>query len=147
MLNTANKAKLNTASEAKLVSVANTDYWLAKQAYCLLITSSEARLKTEYKMTDISKNTQHIKQVLASLRKEQKLKKGLEKARVKELWEKLMSETIANYTADIWYNNGTLTVHLTSSALREELNRGKDKIIQLINNHLNENIIKRIVFK
>ena len=98
-------------------------------------------------MKDISKNTQHIKQVLDALRKEQKLKKGLEKARVLKMWKELMSETIAIYTTDIWYNNGTLTIHLTSSALREELNRGKDKIINLFNEHLNENIIKQIIFK
>ena len=98
-------------------------------------------------MTDISKNTRHIKQVLDALRKEQKLKKGLEKARVLKMWKELMSETIANYTADIWYSNGTLTVHLTSSALREELNRGKDKIISLFNEHLNEKIIRKIIFK
>jgi len=98
-------------------------------------------------MTDISKNTQHVKQVLEALRKEQKLKKGLQKARVVKLWKELMSETIANYTADIKYQNNTLTVYLTSSALREELNRGKNKIINLINQHLNEPIIRDIIFK
>ena len=98
-------------------------------------------------MKDISKNTQHIKLVLDALRKEQKLKKGLEKARVLKMWKELMSETIANYTTDIRYSNGTLTVHLTSSALREELNRGKEKIIRLFNEHLNDDIIKKIIFK
>ena len=98
-------------------------------------------------MKDISKNTQHVKQVLEALRKEQKLKKGLEKARVKELWKGLMSETIANYTSNITYNKGELTVYLTSSALREELNRGKNKIIQLLNEHLQADIIQKITFK
>ncbi len=92
-------------------------------------------------------NTQHIKQVIAALRKDRKLKKGLEKAQIKKLWRKLMSETIDKYTSEITYNTGVLTIYLTSSAMREELNRGKEKIINLINRELGEDLIKKIVFK
>ena len=92
-------------------------------------------------------NTQHIKQVIAALRKDRKLKKGLEKAQIKKLWRELMSETIDKFTSEISYANGTLNVYLTSSAMREELNRGKDKIINLINQELGEDLIKKIVFK
>jgi len=92
-------------------------------------------------------NTQHIKQVIAALRKDRKLKKGLEKAQIKNLWRNLMSETIDKYTSEITYDKGILTVYLTSSAMREELNRGKDKIVNLINQELGENLIKKIVFK
>ncbi len=94
-----------------------------------------------------AENTQHIKQVIAALRKDKKLKKGLEKAQIKQLWRNLMSETIDKFTSEITYTNGTLTVYLTSSAMREELNRGKDKIINLINKELGESLIKKIVFK
>jgi len=96
---------------------------------------------------DISKNTQHIKQIVAALRKERKLKKGLEKAQIKKIWKELMSDTIANYTSNITFESGTLYIYLTSSTLREELNRGKDKIIDLLNNHLGEKVIKKIIFK
>jgi len=92
-------------------------------------------------------NTKHIKQVIAALRKDKKLKKGLEKAQIKKLWHDLMSETIDKFTSEITYTNGTLSVYLTSSAMREELNRGKDKIINLINKELGENLIKKIIFK
>ena len=92
-------------------------------------------------------NTQHIKQVIAALRKDRKLKKGLEKAQIKNLWRNLMSETIDKYTSEITYDKGILTVYLTSSAMREELNRGKDKIVNLINQELGEDLIEKIVFK
>ena len=92
-------------------------------------------------------NTQHIKQVIAALRKDRKLKKGLEKAQIKKLWRDLMSETIDKFTSEITYANGTLNVYLTSSAMREELNRGKDKIINLINQELGEDLIEKIIFK
>ena len=92
-------------------------------------------------------NTQHIKQVIDALRKDKKLKKGLEKAQVKKMWRNLMSETIDKFTSDITYNNGVLTVYLTSSAMREELNRGKNKIVNLMNEELGEKIVKKIIFK
>ncbi len=95
----------------------------------------------------VDKNTQHIKDIIAGLRKERKLKKGLEKAQIKKLWAELMSDTIDKYTSNITYDNGHLYVYLTSSALREELNRGKEKIIRLLNSHLGENVIKKIIFK
>ncbi len=95
----------------------------------------------------VDKNTRHIKQVIASLRKEKKLKKGLEKAQIKKLWAELMSDTIDKYTSNITYDKGHLYVYLTSSALREELNRGKAKIIDLLNSHLGEHVIKKIIFK
>jgi len=96
---------------------------------------------------DLDKNTRHIKQIIEELRKQRKLKKGLEKAQIKKLWGELMSETIDKYTEKIIYERGVLYVYLNSSALREELNRGKTKIIDLLNKHLGEEVIQRIIFK
>ena len=92
-------------------------------------------------------NTRHIKQVIAALRKDKKLKKGLEKAQVKQLWKDLMGETIDKFTSNITYQNGILTVYLNSSAMREELNRGKSKIVNLLNMELGEKVVKKIIFK
>ncbi len=92
-------------------------------------------------------NTRHIKQVIAALRKDKKLKKGLEKAQVKQLWKDLMGETIDKFTSNITYQNGILTVYLNSSAMREELNRGKNKIVNLLNKELGEKVVKKIIFK
>jgi len=96
---------------------------------------------------DQDKNMQHIKQIIENLRKERKLKKGLEKAQIKKLWGELMSDTIDKYTDNITYDNGVLKVYLTSSALREELSRGKHRIIDLLNSRLGESVIKKIIFK
>jgi len=95
----------------------------------------------------IGDNTKHIKQIIKAIRKERKLKNGLEKAEVNKIWQDLMGDTIDKYTSNLNYNNGKLTVYLTSSTLREELNRGKDKIIHRLNEHYGEIIIKKIIFK
>jgi len=96
---------------------------------------------------DTSNNTQHIKQIFEAMRKERKLQKGLEKAQVKKIWQELMGDTIDKFTSNLQYHNGVLTIYLTSSALREELNRGKQRIIDRLNEHYGEQIIKKIIFK
>ncbi len=96
---------------------------------------------------DISKNTSHIKQLVETLRKDKKLKKGLEKAQVKKLWTELMGKSIEKYTSNVTYKQGVLTVYLTSSALREELSRGKDKIINLMNEHYGKKVINKVILK
>ncbi len=98
-------------------------------------------------MADISKNTVHIREIIKNIRADQKLKKGLEKAQIKKLWADLMGNSIAPYTSDINYKNGTLTIRLTSSPLREELSRGKDKIIKLMNESFGRDVVKKIIFK
>ena len=95
----------------------------------------------------MEENTKHIKIIIEGLRKEKKLKKGLEKAQIKKLWQELMGHTIANYTHHIAFENGQLKISLTSSALREELNRGKQKILNLLNEHLGANVVKNIIYK
>jgi len=74
-----------------------------------------------------------------------KLKKGFQKINIEEAWTKLMGTGVTNYTDEVKIQNGTLIVRLSSSALREELSYGKDKIIKMMNEELRENLIKKIM--
>ena len=91
--------------------------------------------------------SKHIKAIVEAMRKEQRLKKGLEKAGVKQLWTELWGENIAKYTQKLVFNNGILTVYLNSSTLREELNRKKSSIIEQMNAKMGEEVIDKIIFK
>ncbi len=91
--------------------------------------------------------SKHIKDLIEAMRKEQRLKKGLQKAEIKQLWTELWGEHIAHYTKKVVFMNGILTVYLNSSTLREEMSRQKDKIISLMNEKLGEEAIKKIVLK
>jgi len=92
-------------------------------------------------------DSKHIKAIVEAMRKDQRLKKGLEKAGVKQLWTELWGENIAKYTQKLVFNNGILTVYLNSSTLREELNRKKSSIIEQMNAKMGEEIIDKIIFK
>ena len=78
---------------------------------------------------------------------ENKLQKGIDKVDAKEAWTKLMGNGVNNYTTSVELKNDTLYVSLSSSALREELSYGKTKIINLLNEELGKELIKKIILR
>jgi len=88
----------------------------------------------------------NIKDILNDFLRSSKLDKKLLPVRVKAAWNELMKHSVAPYTSKIDFKHGVLTIRLTSATLREELFREKQKIIDLMNGHLGENIIQDIRF-
>ena len=76
-----------------------------------------------------------------------RLQKGLDKVEVVDAWNKVMGEAISKYTTQVILERDTLYVQLSSSVLREELSYGRDKIIQLLNEHLDKPLIKKLVLR
>ena len=92
-------------------------------------------------------NNIKIGSLIKSYIKENNLENGLDNVEVKNVWYKLMKNGIANYTTDITLKNGILYIKLKSSALREELSYGKEKIIKILNEKLKKDLIKKIVLR
>ena len=88
-----------------------------------------------------------IDRLIKSYIKENNLEDGLENIKVNNLWHETMKNGVANYTTDLNLKNGTLYIKLKSSALREELSYGKEKIIKLLNEKLKKDLIKKIVLR
>lgn len=76
-----------------------------------------------------------------------KLEKGLNKVNVADAWVKLMGNGVNNYTTAVNLERDTLYVQLSSSVLREELSYGKQKIIDMLNEELGKNIIKKLILR
>jgi len=74
-----------------------------------------------------------------------KLQSGLDKIEVHDSWVKLMGNGVNSYTTSVKLQRETLYVQLSSSALREELSYGKEKIIKMLNEDLGKEIIKKLV--
>ncbi len=79
--------------------------------------------------------------------KSSKLEKGLNKVSAEEAWHKVLGEAISKYTTQVALERDTLFVQLSSSVLREELSYGKEKIIQLINEELGKDLIKKLILR
>ena len=76
-----------------------------------------------------------------------KLEKGLNKVNVVDAWAKLMGNGVNNYTTSVNLERDTLYIQLNSSVLREELSYGKQKIIDMINEELGKEIIKKLILR
>ena len=87
-----------------------------------------------------------IKSVLGEIIKKNALENGLDAARIQDIWSQSMGQNIQAYTKEVRLENDTLVVKLNSSVLKEEMLYGKDKIIQLINESLQKEVVKDIRF-
>ena len=89
-------------------------------------------------------NERTLKDVLHQFVKTKPIRDKYELLNIKEVWKKCLGKTIDQYTSDIRYFSGTLTVVITSAPLRQELNFGKDKLKKLLNEELGKDVIHEI---
>jgi predicted nucleic acid-binding Zn ribbon protein len=61
-------------------------------------------------------------------------------------WEKLMGQTIAKRTTDIFFRDGKLFVKLSSGPLKQELQLSKSKIIKMLNAEVGMDLIDDVIF-
>lgn len=104
-------------------------------------------MNKKFNPNDRLKEQTSVHDVLNVLIKGYKLENGIDKLNVKEAWINLLGPGITSYTQEVVLRKDILYVALTSAVLREELSYGKTKIIQMLNEELQKNIIKDILFK
>tara|TARA_B100000925_G_scaffold281289_1_gene252913 strand:- start:84 stop:365 length:282 start_codon:yes stop_codon:yes gene_type:complete len=90
-------------------------------------------------------NNIELKNLINTFLKKNKLEKGLLNIEVKKAWFELMNNGIANYTSDVSLRNRTLYIKLSSPALKEELSYAKEKLIKLINEKMEEDVVEKII--
>jgi Dna[CI] antecedent, DciA len=66
-------------------------------------------------------------------------------SRIKEDWEQIMGKTIAKYTQDVKYVDGTLVIKTVVGPLKNELTLNKNLIKERFNEHLKETVIKEVL--
>ena len=85
--------------------------------------------------------------VLKDFIRANRLQGGLDKVSVQEAWHSVMGDAISKYTTAVKLDRETLYVNLNSSVLREELSYGKEKIVNMLNEELGKELIKKIVLR
>ena len=88
-----------------------------------------------------------LSEALKDFIQKNKLQQGIDKVNAREAWVNLMGNGVNNYTTAIELRNETLYVSLSSSVLREELSLGKTKILDMLNEELGKNLVKKIVLR
>ncbi|MEE4176699.1 MAG: DUF721 domain-containing protein [Bacteroides sp.] len=89
-------------------------------------------------------NQQTLGEVIREFLKNFGLEEKVTETRIAEAWEKVMGQGISRYTQRLSLKNKTLTIQLSSPALRQELSYGKTKIIKMINEALEKEAIDDI---
>lgn len=92
-------------------------------------------------------DNQNIEDIIKEFVEANNLQTGLDKVNVREAWTNLMGNGVNNYTTAIELKHETLYVQLSSSVLREELSYGNEKIINMLNESLGKDIIKKLILR
>ncbi len=87
-----------------------------------------------------------MSELLQLFREANNLDDGLNEFDVYNAWKQVLGPGIRSYTLDLMFKKGILNVKLSSSIVRDDLSHGKQKIIQMLNEFLNREIIKDIRF-
>lgn len=94
------------------------------------------------------KNAQSLSEALSDFFDENSaLRTKLAQQRVVRGWNELFGEGIAKYTGNLYFNRGTLYVHLTSAVLRAELLMIKEELVRKLNDHAGMPVVNDIVFR
>ena len=92
-------------------------------------------------------DNQPISDILKEFVEANNLQSGLDKVNIREAWVNMMGNGVNNYTTDVKLDRDTLYVSLTSSVLREELSYGKQKIIDMLNESVGKDVVKKLVLR
>jgi predicted nucleic acid-binding Zn ribbon protein len=97
-------------------------------------------------MTKRTFEPKNLKSVLDDIIKKNALENGLDGAKIQEVWSKSLGPNIQAYTKEVRLEKDVLVVRLNSSVLRQEMSYGKEKIIRLMNESLQKEVVKDIRF-
>jgi len=88
-----------------------------------------------------------MKDLMDIFKQKHKLSPGLDKVDVEKAWMNELGPAMKNYTDTVRFKNNILTVHLSSSTLREELSYGNAKIVKRLNDSLGRELIQKIILR
>ena len=91
------------------------------------------------------KNSVTLKEALELMVREFKLSPGVQESRIRETWPRLMGNMIARNTSSISLRKGKLYLKVESAALKHELTYSKEKIKEILNKELGDNVVNDVL--
>lgn len=89
----------------------------------------------------------HIKDVLNNYIEGSKITKGYYRVKIEEYWNQNMSNGIVDLTQYILFRNGVVTIRINSAPLKNELFNSRSRIKELLNIHLEKDIVTEVIIK
>jgi predicted nucleic acid-binding Zn ribbon protein len=92
------------------------------------------------------RDVKEIKDLILRNLRQQGLEMPLLQKRLVEAWPIVAGNAISRYTLNAYIINQTLHVHLSSPALRSDLNMRRQEFVALLNNYVGNQVIADIKF-
>lgn len=89
----------------------------------------------------------HIGQVLQQIVKSARWENRMNAIRITENWEAIMGRTIAKYTDKVMLKDGVLVIYTNIAPLKQELQSGKEQIIERVNEYLKAKAVRSVVIR
>lgn len=91
-------------------------------------------------------HTFSFKDAFGKFLKEEHLEGTYKQKLLIESWERIMGRPIAARTTKMYFKGNTLFVHLSSAALKEEMNRSQEIVLGRIEQHMGEPMVDEVRF-
>lgn len=92
-------------------------------------------------------NEHKLKDVLRDVVKSLKWDEKLAETKIRQLWNEKMGTTINQYTKELRLRNGKLFLSIDSASLKQELSYGKEKIRDMLNEELGDDVVKDVIIR
>ncbi len=92
-------------------------------------------------------DTSTLKEAVESLLDSYRIKSKYQQTQLISSWGKIMGEPIAKRTSNLYIQDKTLFVTLTSAPLKQELTMGKKKIIEMLQKEFGPEVVDEVIFR
>tara|TARA_B100000989_G_C19248628_1_gene347171 strand:+ start:285 stop:578 length:294 start_codon:yes stop_codon:yes gene_type:complete len=88
-----------------------------------------------------------IKNIIENFVEQKSISDGIFNVKVQKAWENAVEKKILDYTKEIYVKGEVLYIKVSNPILKQEILYSKQKVINIINEELEKDLIKKIVLK
>ena len=88
-----------------------------------------------------------IKNIIESFVEQDSISDGIFTIKIQKAWENAVEKKILDYTKEIYVKGDILYIKVSNPILKQEILYSRQKVINLINEELEKDLIKKIVLK
>ena len=88
-----------------------------------------------------------IKNIIENFVEQKSISDGIFNVKVQKAWVNSVEKKILDYTKEIYVKDEVLYIKVSNPILKQEILYSKQKVINLINEELEKDLIKKIVLK
>ena len=88
-----------------------------------------------------------IKNIIESFVEQDSISDGIFNIKIQKAWENAVEKKILDYTKEIYVKGDILYIKVSNPILKQEILYSRQKVVNLINEELEKDLIKKIVLK